>query len=327
VSANPLSAALQALTLPDPYALARAQAMVIGYHTVWETEDVEVIAVEREFVAPLIHPDGTEDPEWLLSGKIDLVARWNGILTGFDHKTSSESPSSFRTRLGMNAQATQYMEGAGSLGFDLQRFVFDVLFKPALDPYEATPPEQRKYRKGDGQLYATQRAEDERPEDYRARICQAIEESPEKLFQRMEVLRLASEREAYRATLSKDSILMDTVRQYELHAPNENACFGYGRNCEFLPVCLGQASLDDVTLYRRKASIHEELEASIPAGRRLLTNSRRQCFNRCRRLHHFQYEQGYRAVSGDTNTTFGTAVHKAIEAMWKAWPRQAKEAA
>lgn len=324
---TPLDAALAAIPADmDPFAHARAEAMILGYDTLWEGEDVEVVAVEQEFQAPLIHPDGRVDPDWILGGKIDLVARWNGHLTGFDHKSSSESAHNIRGRVAISTQSTQYIEGAASLGYALDKFVFDVLFKPSLEPHKATPSEKRKYTK-QGALYANQREIDETPDAYRARCVEDIRNFHEQYFERVEVPRLEAEREDYRRTLVNDSILIDTVREYRLASGNESACFAFGRFCDFHDACTGVAELDDPSRFRRKLKLFTELDRGVPAGKRLLTHSRRQCFNRCRKLHDLAYEQGLEPVKTDDARSFGTHVHTAIEAYWRAWPRQALRAA
>jgi len=51
----------------------------------------------------------------------------------------------------------------------------------------------------------------------------------------------------------------------------------------------------------------------------LITCSRLKCFNRCKRLHHYQYELGYRPVRTLLSLAFGTVLHAGLEAWWKWW--------
>jgi len=51
----------------------------------------------------------------------------------------------------------------------------------------------------------------------------------------------------------------------------------------------------------------------------LITCSRLKCFNRCKRLHHYQYELGYRSVHTPLSLAFGTILHAGLEAWWKWW--------
>jgi hypothetical protein len=321
---TPLDAALSALPAnSDPFMRAKLEAMLLGYDALWDGEDIEVVAVEREFQAPFVHPDSTVDPDWLLAGKIDLIARWNGRLIGFDHKSSSENDFTLRARASISTQSTQYFEGAESLGLSLDGFCFDVLFKPSLEPYKATPVEKRKYTAKEGKLYANQREVDETPSEYRGRVAKDIADNGNGYFSRIEVTRLEAERGEFRRTLLNDSILIDTVRAYKLASPNEGSCFAFGRWCDFHDACSGVASIEDPTRFRRKLKMFSELELPVPAGKRLLTHSRRQCFNRCRQLHNFAYERSLEPVKAEADArSFGTALHTSIEAFWRAWPRQ-----
>lgn len=326
---TPLDAALAALpeTL-DPFDAAKARAMVTAYCALWDATEAEVLAVEREFLAPFVRPDGTEDPDWLLAGKIDLALRVDGRVLIVDHKTSSEDVSpggTFRARLTLNAQATHYLIGARSIGIEADGFMFDVLGKPWVDPLEATPVDKRRYVTDKAtkqpRLDARQRDRDETPAEYFARCCGAIAENPDRYFAQIEVVRSPSEIDRYVRDLLIDSTLMDTVREYGLVSMNEGSCFQYGgRPCGYHPVCSGTASIDDRWLYESKRP-HEELDVKPPVGRRLLTVSRRSSFNGCRQRHDFRYERGIAPVQRDATLSFGTAIHAAAERYWlaRAW--------
>lgn len=54
-----------------------------------------------------------------------------------------------------------------------------------------------------------------------------------------------------------------------------------------------------------------------------LTNSRRSCFRRCQREHHFKYNLGYRAIREVPALYFGQMMHRALAAWWLA-PREAR---
>ena len=49
---------------------------------------------------------------------------------------------------------------------------------------------------------------------------------------------------------------------------------------------------------------------------KLLTNSRKRCFRRCNRLHHLQYDLGYRPVAKSEALRFGALGHDALEIWW-----------
>lgn len=308
---TPLDTALCALPRDlDPYDAAKARAMVAAYTTIWDDADVEVLAVEREFQLPLIDDLGLKHPHWLRGGKIDLVLRCrkHGHVTVVDHKTSGEDVSvgsTYRQRLILNGQASHYMHAAREVfGVEPTSFMFDVLVKPRLKPFNVT----------------ASRAAKETPEEYERRILAAMAEKPDAYFAQIEIGRTEAELASHTAAITADAALIDLVRDRKLDAPNDDACFKYGtgNGCPFWSVCTGTGSLDDTTKYRKRAHVHDELEIKVPEGKRLLTHSRRQSFNSCRRLHRFAYEEGYASLTDNWNLMFGTIVHRSLEAYWNA---------
>lgn len=158
----------------------------------------------------------------------------------------------------MDSQVSIYFDGAKLLGHDVRGCIYDVLAKPAQRPLKATPVEARKY-KANGELYANQRAEDETPEAYCARIVDTVTSKPEEFFVRIEVPRLDSELDDARRDLWQQA---QRIREDERlgRAPrNVDACNLYGRVCPFFDCCSGAASLDDERLFRRVSSVHPEL--------------------------------------------------------------------
>jgi hypothetical protein len=68
--------AVLAETATDPAHHVTAVELMRGYHARWCNEPFDVLAVEREFTAPLINPDtGRASRAWQLGGKIDAIAR------------------------------------------------------------------------------------------------------------------------------------------------------------------------------------------------------------------------------------------------------------
>jgi hypothetical protein len=62
----------------DPYQLARAEALLFGYHARWidDVEKYDVIAVESEFRAPLVNPaTGAESKTFRLAASSTASCR------------------------------------------------------------------------------------------------------------------------------------------------------------------------------------------------------------------------------------------------------------
>lgn len=249
----------------DPFDRVKVEELLRGYTARWGDEDYETLAVEREFRAPMLNPEtGAASRTWELAGKLDLVVRQNARVLIGEHKTSSldVSPGSpYWRRLRLDGQIGMYYEGARSLGFDVQGFLYDVCHKPTIRPLKATPVEARKFTKA-GALYANQREVDETPEEYGTRLSEDIAAHPEQYFQRSEVVRLDAE---MGDLLSDLWSLGRTIRENEIAGRwvrNSEACETWGSLCPYFGICCGDESLDDTTLFVHSDNVHPELSSA-----------------------------------------------------------------
>lgn len=253
----------------DPFEHARMAVLLTGYSERWGGENLEVVAVEVHFVAPIINPEtGAASRTWELGGKIDAVVRRDGRLWIVEHKFSGEdtSPgSTYWQRLKVDAQVSTYHSGALALYGDLYGCIYDVIAKPTSRPLKATPAEARKYKK-DGSLYATQREFDETPDQYAVRITELIIENPGKYYVRGEVVRFDEEIIDAQFDVWQTAKALRESELAQRWPRNPSACARYGRSCEFLPVCCREASLDDPQRYRRASATHEELVEINPTS-------------------------------------------------------------
>lgn len=262
-----LQAALASLPdAADPFELVRAVEMLHGYTLRWGGERYDVLAVECEFRAPLINPY-TRRPSrtFELGGKIDAIARdlSDGRVYIVEHKTSSEdvSPgSNYWQCLRLDAQVSMYYRGARALGYDVSGVVYDVLGKPKHVPSKATPIEKRQYRK-DGGLYATQRASDETPREYQARVREAMAEEPDRYFARGTVVRLEDEESLAAWDAWQLAQQIREGDRFQRYPRNTDSCKRWGRLCSYFGVCTKTESLEDANAFRRVEDVHEELSA------------------------------------------------------------------
>lgn len=250
----------------DAFDRVRVEELIRGYHAEWAAEPLETMAVEAEFTTPIVDPDtGEEVPGIVLGGRIDAVARdEHGYLWVVEHKTASDPGAGvYWERLSLDLQCSVYLMGAQALGFKPKGVLYDVIGKPKIGQLKATPEDQRKYRKSDGELYAGQREADETPEEFRARMAELIRAPHAPLFRRGRVVRfpadeLAAARDicvlARRIAAAK---LRVTRGEYVLRNPD--ACSRYGRMCEFFGPCTNAADINNPLLFRRTDSTHEEL--------------------------------------------------------------------
>lgn len=254
----------------DPYEAVRASVLLTGYHYRWENEPYEVLyidgkpAVEIAFVTALVNP-GTDHPSrtWRRAGKLDVYARYlpTAALHVIEHKSSSEDigpGSTYWARLRMDAQISMYFDGAEALGFMPDAVVYDVIGKPQLRPLKATPIENRRYTK-EGRLYASQREEDETPDEFHSRLTEYVAQFPDDTYRRGEVVRLEKELVEARYDVWQVGEQMREAYARSRWPRNPDACVRYGRLCEFFDVCSGAGSLDDETRFTRLPLVHPEL--------------------------------------------------------------------
>lgn len=270
---TPLEAAIDALVgAADEFELVRAGVLLQGYDARWAAaaEELEVLAVEVEFRAPLINPaTGAASRTFAVGGKLDAIvrSRVDGLVYIVEHKSSSEdigAGSAYWERLQLDTQISIYFAGARILGFEPAGCIYDVIGKPRLSPLKATPIESRKFTK-DGRLYANQRAADETPDEFRQRLVEAIAENPDRYYQRGTVVRLETEeRDAAFDTWWTARAIRD-AQLVSAWPKTPDACDLPGRRCAYFPVCTRQASLEDPGQYRRVDNVHQELSGESPA--------------------------------------------------------------
>jgi hypothetical protein len=272
----------------DPFERVKAEVLLTGYHERWKHEPYDVLGVEAEFMTTLRNPStGAASRTWDLAGKLDVIVRdpRDGNVKFIEHKTSSEdiTPGSiYWRRLRMDTQVSVYFEGARALGHDAAACIYDVIGKPGLRPgavplldddgvkivhdgagQRVRTKDGKKWREtGDtAQGYVLQ-TRPETPEEYRARLTEAVAAEPDRYFARGEVVRIGDEMEDALVDIWQ---LGQQIRENEIagrHPRNPAACLQDGRPCDFLAICAGEASLDDETQFTRSDRVHPELEAA-----------------------------------------------------------------
>jgi len=254
----------------DAYEQVRVEEMLRGYHERYSHEVLDVVAAEFQFEGPLLNPDSQgRSRTFNIAGKIDGLVRVDGRILILEHKTTSEDisdPSAgYFEKLSMDSQVSMYYLGAIALGYDVEGCLYDVIRKPALRPYQATPEDKRKYKR-DGTLYANQREHDETPEEYRNRVREAIAAEPDRYYRRHEVHRLDAQLQEFMYDAWGAGLAMRQVHQaaaskgLQVVPRNPSACHRFGR-CFLWPVCSAGMDPDEhPDRYRRVENVHPELE-------------------------------------------------------------------
>jgi len=225
-----------------------------------------VLAVEQTFTAPILNPDsGAPSRTWIIAGVLDGVLReraTDAVLI-LEHKTTTENIADpadpYWTKLGMDAQVSHYYLGAEAMGHAAEGCLYDVLLRPRLRPLKATPEAARKYTKL-GELYANQRALDETPEEYGARVRADIEADPGRYFIRRDIARTDNDIREYLADLWAEGRMMREAEIAERAPRNPESCHRFG-TCPFWDTCAnGLNPADHPDSFAKVDNVHPELD-------------------------------------------------------------------
>lgn len=230
-----------------------------------------------------------------------------------EHKTTSSDitpGSTYWRKLTLDTQVSQYLGSTEGV----EGMLYDVIRKPGIKPFKATPEADRKYTKA-GTLYAAQRERDETPEEYAVRLRADISEGPNKYYARGIIVRLPSERiEAARDTWLVAGSIRESMR-LDAWPRNPGSCDAYGRTCDYWAVCAGETTIEDATRFRTAETPHEELPGLVHRLP-LLSNSAMSAYRACPRKYLYSYVQRRRPIVTPHALTFGTLIHAGLEVWW-----------
>ena len=297
------------------------------------------IEVEGEFVFPLINPDTHEESEvFVESGKRDGVLEdAHGNIWLLEHKTSSEdiSPgSNYWKRLSIDTQISKYLLSLvhDFPNHEIMGVIYDVVRKPSLrfGTRPVLDDEGKKIVKdGSGNRVMNKNGtpkqsvtsgsdqylevRDETPQEYEVRCRESIEKSERPFVEIQKVAQTNETLQEYMkdAWASAEQILY--WRDKDLWPKNPESCLQYG-SCEFLDLCVGQATVDNIR-FAKRTSLHPELSSAPDVSKKeLLTNSRLRALRKCNRYHFHKYETPIEPVKPHSEALwFGSYWHDQLE--------------
>lgn len=189
----------------DAFDVESAVALFTGYHFHWGSSPYVTIANEQQFRGPIRNPQTIGVSQTFeAAGKRDAIVRMpDGRLAFRETKTVGEAIDDERywRRLMVDPQITMYYLYATEDGSGVETILFDVIRKPTIAPYRATPLDKRKYKKDGSGLYANMRETDETPAEWGARLLADIRERPHYYYARREIPRLQKDVEEFRVEI------------------------------------------------------------------------------------------------------------------------------
>lgn len=252
--------------MEDGYTTNTLLALFEGYQKKWQESDrmtYETIGTEIRFDAPLMNPEtGGTSKTFHLSGKIDALAKEKatGKVVIVEHKTTGQDigpGSDYWRKLPIDGQVSGYYCGAEALGHQASTCLYDVIRKPTIKPYKATPEEKRKYNK-DGSLSKACRENDETPDEWYERLSADIASRPDYYYARIEISRSDNDLLEYLFDMWAVSREIADAERMNRWSRNPQACSVFG-TCEYFGVCTGEQDIDDVTLFSTAERANEEL--------------------------------------------------------------------
>lgn len=224
----------------DIYSRSMVAAMAQVHSEVWQQSHLEVVATEQAFDLPLLNPDtGKPTPLFRLAGVIDRIYRTpDGHLALQDYKTTTENISAgsdYWLRLSLDQQMAIYVYAARQLGYDVRTILYDVTVRPLHRPLMRTPEDKVRLKK-DGTPYADTRFRDEMPEQFAARVAEAMRSDPDRYFARREIAKLDDDIDDTLAEIWHQQQVIREMQRTGRWYRNPGACVAPYR-CAYLPIC------------------------------------------------------------------------------------------
>jgi hypothetical protein len=257
----------------------------------------------------------------------------------WETKTTSEDltqGSTFWKRTTLDPQVSIYIPAVRAMGHEPHGCIYDALRKPGqlpsavpvLDPdgvkivldrdgKRVRTKDGKKWRQtGDTDAGYTLSTRPETPEEYGRRCLEAIAADPDRYYARGVVVRLdADEREAA-ADNWNTAGQMREARRLNIYPRNPDSCMNWSRECDYLNVCAGMATIDDPVLFKFEEDVHVELaeEGGVLADDlSLLTQSAMRSYRSCPRKFFYRYVIRYRPLKKAETLSTGTSIHAALD--------------
>lgn len=241
----------------DPIPSGLAYLMVEAFYRESGWQNWQIHGIERKFSVPTGYAKR-------LTGKIDALVEHSGNFFLIEHKSTTRwnsDGSEYLHNLLWEEQPTNYLYAIRKLQEDgvcnlpeIKGVFYVICEVPKLKPYEATPIDQRKYKR-DGSLYANQHEFDETPEEYLARCAEWYAEKP-RVHTHFEY-RTGKEIDRQIADLNLTFKDMAEAEKLGTFYRNPAACSII--DCPFRPKCL-EDKPDTDCLFVSKVARNEELQ-------------------------------------------------------------------
>lgn len=250
------------------------EVLLIGYSVRWDdfrlTHNMLPIAEERA-VVPVLDLKGNPDPDLSLCIVLDVRCfDEEGQTIPVEHKTTTsdiDDGSPYWQRMDKSMQVSLYYMALSDAGHQVGHVLLDAVKAPKMTRHTATPVEKRQFyvkagvwgKVGDPKPGT--RLVDETATEFAERVQQMVLGSPGTYFARHKLYRDEMELDRVRADLWQQGQLMKQAVDMNLFPRvYPQSCRAFNRECQYLPVCEGEADITDERLYRIRPASRDSVE-------------------------------------------------------------------
>jgi hypothetical protein len=228
----------------DPFEVAKARALLLGYDARWANEPYEILRVQPIFQMNF--------GAFALGGKLDVLVRdvKTDEIVIIETKTTSldisRESAYWHAVTTLDPQISTYWKGARLIleGKEAQRCVYDVARKPGLRPLQVNAA----------------RSVAETPDEYFERCANEIVDDPNKYYARRSIVRLERDESEHSQDLCQIATIMHDNEKQNRFPRYLISCRRFGEMCAYFPVCSGATTIDTYPIAIEK---HEELKVEV----------------------------------------------------------------
>ena len=242
-----------------------ATAMMSAYAKRYAADDIEVVALEKNFEAPIINPaTGAASRSFVLAGKVDGIVRIQREHFILEHKTAAQIDGDYLEKLWTDFQITIYAHYIEqTMGIPITGILYNVLVKAKLQQGKGETEEEFQERRAEllaksktGKTTAKRKLP-ESDEDFQSRLAEKYADPA--MFHR-EMLYLSRDRfDLLRSELWELTQAFLDARRRGVFYQNTAFCFNYQRPCAYFALCRSNGNTNVIDNFYQRVTPNEEL--------------------------------------------------------------------
>ncbi len=247
------------------------RAMFLAYIERYPGENFSVVAVEREFRAPIVNPEtGCASRTFIMRGKVDALLEFNGRYFIIEHKTASSIDGGYIERLPMDFQVMLYSDYLSqAMNIKIAGVLYNVVGKAQIKQGMGETEEQFLERRADliaksktGKSTAKRKVA-EPDDEFQARLAAKYREKD--MFHRDLLYFYTDQFKTLHAEVWELTQQLLVARRTGRWYMNTDYCFHYNRSCAYFPICRSGENPNVIENKYRRIEAHPELEENATA--------------------------------------------------------------